>query len=56
MSTVHFAIEALPLMQERRWGRFIAITSVAARQPVEGLILSTAIRSGVSGLIKIAFE
>ena len=52
MSTVYFAKEALPLMQERGWGRFIAITSVTVKQPVEGLILSNAVRSGVSGLIK----
>ena len=52
MSTVYFAKETLPQMQERRWGRFIAITSVAVKQPIEGLILSNAIRSGVSGLIK----
>jgi len=52
MSTVYFAKETLPRMQQRRWGRFIAITSVAVKQPVEGLILSNAVRSGVSGLIK----
>lgn len=52
MSTVYFAKETLPLMRERRWGRFIAITSVTVKQPVEGLILSNAVRSGVSGLMK----
>jgi 3-oxoacyl-[acyl-carrier protein] reductase len=52
MSTVYFAKETLPLMQARRWGRFIAITSMTVKQPVEGLILSNAVRSGVSGLIK----
>src|ERR1035438_9223595 len=52
MSTVYLAKEALPLMQQRRWGRFIAITSVTVKQPVEGLILSNAVRAGVSGLIK----
>lgn len=52
MSTVYFAKETLPVMQRRQWGRFIAITSVAVKQPVEGLILSNAVRSGVSGLIK----
>jgi len=52
MSTVYFAKETLPLMQARRWGRFIAITSVTVKQPVEGLILSNAVRSGVSGLLK----
>ncbi|MDR3699590.1 MAG: SDR family oxidoreductase [Candidatus Sulfopaludibacter sp.] len=52
MSTVYFAKETLPLMQARRWGRFIAITSMTVKQPVEGLILSNAVRSGVSGLVK----
>lgn len=52
MSTVYFAKETLPVMRQRRWGRFIAITSVTVKQPVEGLILSNAVRAGVSGLIK----
>jgi 3-oxoacyl-[acyl-carrier protein] reductase len=52
MSTVHLAKETLPRMRERQWGRFIAITSVSVKQPVEGLILSNSIRSGVSGLVK----
>jgi 3-oxoacyl-[acyl-carrier protein] reductase len=52
MSTVYLARETLPLMQARRWGRFIAITSVAVKQPLEGLILSNSIRCGVSGLVK----
>ena len=52
MSTVYFAKETLPVMQSRRWGRFIAITSMTVKQPVDGLILSNSVRSGVSGLIK----
>src|ERR1700722_6727272 len=52
MSTVHLAKETLPLMQARRWGRFIAITSVSVKQPIDGLILSNSIRAGVSGLVK----
>jgi 3-oxoacyl-[acyl-carrier protein] reductase len=52
MSTVYFAKETLPLMAERRWGRFIAITSMTVKQPVEGLILSNSVRAGVSGLVK----
>jgi len=52
MSTVYFAKEALPVMQKHQWGRFISITSVAVKQPVDGLVLSNAVRSGVSGLIK----
>jgi 3-oxoacyl-[acyl-carrier protein] reductase len=52
MSTVYLARETLPFMQQQRWGRFIAITSVAAKQPLDGLILSNSVRAGVSGLIK----
>ncbi|HLK64833.1 MAG TPA: SDR family oxidoreductase [Bryobacteraceae bacterium] len=52
MSTIHLAKETLPEMQKRGWGRFIAITSVTVKQPIDGLILSNAIRSGVTGLIK----
>jgi 3-oxoacyl-[acyl-carrier protein] reductase len=52
MSTLHFAREVLPLMQKQQWGRFITITSVAVKQPVDGLILSNAVRSAVSGLVK----
>lgn len=33
-------------------GRFIAITSMTVKQPVEGLILSNSVRSAVSGLVK----
>jgi 3-oxoacyl-[acyl-carrier protein] reductase len=52
LSTVYFAKEVLPLMQARKWGRFIAITSMTVKQPVDGLILSNAVRAGVSGLVK----
>ena len=52
MSTVYLARETLPVMQRQRWGRFIAITSVAVKQPIDGLILSNTVRSAVSGLIK----
>lgn len=52
MSTLYFAREILPLMRERSWGRLIAITSAAVKQPIDGLILSNAVRSAVSGLVK----
>jgi 3-oxoacyl-[acyl-carrier protein] reductase len=52
LSTVCFAKAALPIMQERRWGRFLTITSVSVKQPIDGLILSNSIRAGVSGLVK----
>jgi 3-oxoacyl-[acyl-carrier protein] reductase len=52
LSTLYFAREVLPIMKERRWGRFLTITSVATLQPVDGLILSNSVRSAVRGLVK----
>jgi 3-oxoacyl-[acyl-carrier protein] reductase len=52
MSTLYFAREVLPLMKNQQWGRLITITSVAVKQPIDGLILSNAVRSAVSGLVK----
>lgn len=52
LSTVHLARYTLPVMRERQWGRFLAITSVAVKQPIDGLILSNSVRSAVVGLVK----
>jgi 3-oxoacyl-[acyl-carrier protein] reductase len=52
MSTLYFVREVLPLMQKRRWGRIITITSAAVKQPINNLILSNSVRSAVSGLAK----
>jgi 3-oxoacyl-[acyl-carrier protein] reductase len=52
MSTVYFAKETLPRMQQNRWGRFITITSSAVKQPVDGLLLSNSIRAAVTGLAR----
>lgn len=42
----------LPQMKERRWGRILNITSIAAKQPVENLILSNSLRAAVIGFAK----
>jgi 3-oxoacyl-[acyl-carrier protein] reductase len=52
MSTLYFVREVLPLMQKRKWGRVIAITSLSVKQPVDNLVLSNSVRSAVSGLMK----
>ncbi|MEM2111757.1 MAG: SDR family oxidoreductase [Candidatus Bathyarchaeia archaeon] len=39
-------------MKERKWGRIINMTSFAAKQPAERLILSNTIRAGILGLTK----
>jgi 3-oxoacyl-[acyl-carrier protein] reductase len=52
LSTIHLARAALPHMRARRWGRILCLTSVAARQPAQSLILSTTARAGVLGFAK----
>ena len=52
LSTVYFAREVIPLMQRKRWGRIITITSITTKQPVADLVLSNAVRAAVVGLVK----
>jgi len=52
ISIVSLCRHAVPLMRERRWGRIVAITSVAAKQPVGELILSNTARAGALGFLK----
>jgi 3-oxoacyl-[acyl-carrier protein] reductase len=42
----------LPDMKKAGWGRIITITSIAVKQPNDGLILSNSLRAGVTGLAK----
>ena len=42
----------LPGMKERGWGRIVNITSIAVKQPVDGLILSNSIRAAVTGFAR----
>ena len=51
-STIALSKLALPCMKEQKWGRIINITSVAVKQPIDGLILSNTARAGVIGLAK----
>jgi len=52
ISTINLCKEAVPQMREKGWGRIVAITSIAAKQPVENLILSNTARAGVLGFMK----
>ncbi|MBU0617865.1 MAG: SDR family oxidoreductase [Planctomycetes bacterium] len=52
MNVVRLVGFCLPFMKERRWGRIVNITSVSVRQPIDGLLLSNAIRPAVIGLAK----
>ena len=48
-SAVELTRAVLPGMRERRWGRVIHVTSLTVKQPMDGLMLSTSIRSAVTG-------
>ena len=50
MSVVDSVLAVLPSMRKNQWGRILAITSVAAREPQPGLVVSNALRAGLLGL------
>jgi 3-oxoacyl-[acyl-carrier protein] reductase len=52
MSVVRLSRAVIPHMRERGGGRIINITSISAKQPVEGLALSNALRAAVTGLAR----
>jgi 3-oxoacyl-[acyl-carrier protein] reductase len=39
-------------MKERRWGRILNVTSIAVKQPVDGLMLSNSLRAAVTGFAR----
>jgi len=51
-STVEMVRLVLPGMKERRWGRILNVTSIAAKQPVDGLMLSNSLRAAVHGFAR----
>ena len=52
LSTIMMTREAVPVMKAKGWGRIINMTSISVKQPIDGLIISNTIRSGVIGLAK----
>jgi len=52
MSVVSMCKTAVPAMQQRGWGRVLAITSIAVRQPIGQLILSNTARAGATAFLK----
>jgi 3-oxoacyl-[acyl-carrier protein] reductase len=52
LSVVRLWRLALPGMRQRGWGRLLAITSSSAKEPLEGLMLSTAMRAGIAGMVR----
>ena len=52
LASINLARAAVPGMRERGWGRVIFLTSMAAKQPVQGLLLSNTARAGLLGFAK----
>lgn len=52
MSVINLASAVIPGMRERKWGRVINVTSIAVKQPVDGLMLSNSLRSAVTGFAR----
>jgi 3-oxoacyl-[acyl-carrier protein] reductase len=50
--SIRLAHACVPGMRARKWGRVIFLTSMAAKQPVQGLILSNTMRAGLLGFAK----
>jgi len=52
MSVVNLCRAVMPGMKERGWGRIINVTSIAVKQPVDGLMLSNSLRAAVTGFAR----
>lgn len=52
LGSIRLAQACVPAMRERGWGRVIFLTSMTAKMPLAGLILSNTARAGMLGFAK----
>ena len=52
LGSIRLARACVPAMRERRWGRVLFVSSMAAKQPLGGLLLSNTARAGLLGFAK----
>lgn len=52
LSFIRLATAAVPHMRRGGWGRIVAVTSISAKQPIDGLITSNVTRAGTTGFMK----
>ena len=52
LSAVRLFRAVLPGMRQRKWGRIVAIESISVKEPIDGLLLSNALRPGVVAVAK----
>lgn len=53
LSSIAMCQAAVPAMQEQRWGRVVAITSIGVRQPPPHLMASATARAGLTAFLKV---
>lgn len=53
MNVVRLCRMAVPVMEEKGWGRIIHITSLVAKAPSDDLTISTTLRTGISALTRL---
>jgi len=51
MSVVEAVRLVLPEMAAQNWGRILMVTSIAGKEPVKNLTISSSLRAGVHGLV-----
>ncbi|MDK2896658.1 MAG: 3-oxoacyl-[acyl-carrier protein] reductase [Candidatus Atribacteria bacterium] len=52
MSTIRLTKAFLPQMETKNWGRVVYLTSTSIKEPIDNLLLSNVLRSGVNALSK----
>lgn len=52
MSAVRLIRAVLPTMKRHRWGSMLIVTSSSVKEPIESLLLSNVLRSGVANMAK----
>lgn len=52
LNVVRLVRAARPHMAKNQWGRVVNLTSISAKEPIAGLLLSNALRAAVHGLAK----
>lgn len=53
LSVLESVSEALPAMKAKQWGRIIVVNSMVAREPMQELAISSSLRPGLLGFIKV---